>query len=236
MHSVLRSSIKRLSMNTSSSPAGSGQKGEAMLDDRGDMTKRAFDVLISGSLLVVLSPVMACVGLLVRLLLGRPVLFRQGRPGLAEEPFQMVKFRTMTDLRSPSGELLPDAARLTSFGSFLRRSSLDELPELVNVLRGEMSLVGPRPLLMRYTEHMTAEERTRYSVRPGVTGWAQVNGRNSTPWDERLAMDVWYVANRSLRLDLRILARTASRVLAGSGVHPDAEAVMQNLDDERRAE
>lgn len=196
--------------------------------------KRALDVAASGIALLATAPVTLVIAVLVRLKLGSPVLFRQQRPGLNEEPFGMIKFRTMRDLQDDSGQMLPDSERLTPFGSALRRTSLDELPELLNVLRGDMSLVGPRPLLLRYTPFMTDEERRRYSVRPGITGWAQINGRNTTPWDDRLAMDVWYVDNQSLRLDVRILLATVGRVLGRSDVHPDAEAIMRNLDDERR--
>lgn len=196
--------------------------------------KRAFDVGVSVLALVVTSPIALVLAAMIRIRLGSPVLFRQIRPGLNEEPFEMMKFRTMRDAVDRRGEPLPDSLRLTPLGTTLRRTSLDELPELLNVLRGEMSLVGPRPLLIRYTEYMSAEERRRYTVRPGITGWAQVNGRNMTPWDERLAMDLWYLDNRSFALDLRIIAKTVLRVISRADVRADAETVMQNLDDERR--
>ena len=197
--------------------------------------KLVLDVVFAGGGLLVLSGPLLLLGLLVRSRLGSPVLFKQMRPGLGGQPFTMYKFRTMTDERGPDGELLPDAMRLTPFGKFLRSTSLDELPELWNVLKGDMSLVGPRPLLMRYTEFFTPEEMQRLNVRPGITGWAQVNGRNAASWDERLAMDVWYVNNLSLALDLNILWRTLQKVVKRSDVVVDAESIMQNLDDERRS-
>ncbi|GIZ51611.1 sugar transferase [Noviherbaspirillum aridicola] len=196
--------------------------------------KRLFDVVAASLALLMLAPLLALLALLVRLDLGAPVLFRQQRPGRDGKPFTMVKFRSMTDARDERGRLLPDGERLTRFGVFLRRSSLDELPELFNVVRGEMSLVGPRPLLMRYTRYFTERERLRLAVRPGITGWAQINGRNETAWDVRLALDVWYVEHRSMRLDLAILLRTLALVLRRQGVVADAGSVMRNLDDERR--
>jgi lipopolysaccharide/colanic/teichoic acid biosynthesis glycosyltransferase len=182
------------------------------------VAKRSFDVVVAAALLVLLSPVIAVVALLVRLRMGSPVLFRQRRPGLRGRPFTMVKFRTMTDGRDARGALLPDDARLTSLGRFLRRTSLDELPELFNVLRGDMSLVGPRPLLMEYLPLYSAEQSRRHHVRPGITGWAQVNGRNALTWEEKFALDVWYVDHRSFRLDLDILRRSVALALAGRGV------------------
>ncbi len=196
--------------------------------------KRALEVVLSGFTGVALAVPMLIVAWAVRSRLGSPALFRQTRPGRDGKPFDMVKFRTMTDARDESGALLPDRERLTPFGAALRRSSLDELPTLWNVVRGEMSLVGPRPLLMRYTEFFSREERRRLLVRPGLTGWAQVNGRNSASWDERLAMDVWYVRNRGFRVDVKIVMQTIGRVLTRSGAVADPESVMQNLDDERR--
>lgn len=181
-----------------------------------------------------LAPLLLILALLVRVNLGAPVLFRQHRPGRHGVPFTLIKFRSMTDARDTEGRLLPDAARLTRFGIFLRRSSLDELPELFNVLRGDMSLVGPRPLLMRYTRYFTAREKLRLSVPPGITGWAQIHGRNEAGWTARLARDVWYVEHRSLRLDLYIMLRTVILVLRGTGVVADTSSVMRNLDDERR--
>lgn len=201
---------------------------------RSNPTKRSLDVLVSLTALLVSGVPLLVLAAVVRARLGSPVIFQQQRPGLAGRPFTMYKFRTMTDERGPDGELLPDGVRLTPFGRFLRSTSLDELPGLFNVLRGDMSLVGPRPLLTRYTPYFTEEERQRLNVRPGITGWAQVNGRNTASWDDRLAMDVWYVQNQSLTLDLKILWMTVQRVLGRSGVVVDAESIMQNLDDERR--
>ncbi len=165
----------------------------------------------------------------VRRKLGSPVLFTQVRPGLHGKPFRMVKFRTMTDERGPDGALLPDAQRLTPFGRFLRASSLDELPELWNVLRGEMSLVGPRPLLMEYLPLYTPEQARRHAVRPGITGWAQVNGRNAISWTDKFALDVWYVDHRSLWLDVQILWRTVRKVLVRDGISAAGEATMSKF-------
>ena len=181
--------------------------------------KRALDLAGSGVGLVVLAPVLAGLAILVRQRLGSPVLFRQVRPGLGGRPFEMVKFRTMTDARGPDGDLLPDAERLTSLGRFLRNTSLDELPELWNVLKGDMSLVGPRPLLMRYLDRYTPEQARRHDVRPGITGLAQVSGRNALSWEQKLHLDVEYVERQSLRLDLAILGRTLHKVLVREGVH-----------------
>ena len=168
--------------------------------------KRPLDLVLTLAAAPLLVPVGLGVALLVARKLGRPVLFKQVRPGLHGRPFTMLKFRTMTDARGPDGALLPDAERLTPFGRLLRSTSLDELPELLNVLRGQMSLVGPRPLLMQYLERYTPEQARRHDVRPGVTGWAQVNGRNATSWDERFRQDVWYVEHQGLLLDLKIIA------------------------------
>lgn len=183
-------------------------------------------MLVAGMALVLLCLPLLLLATLVRLRLGRPVLFRQVRPGLHGRPFMMVKFRTMTDARGPDGALLSDAQRLTPFGRFLRSTSLDELPELWNVLRGEMSLVGPRPLLMEYLPLYTPEQARRHDVRPGITGWAQVNGRNAVTWDERFRLDVWYVDHRSLWLDLRILWLTLRKVLARDGISAHGDATM----------
>jgi len=191
--------------------------------------KRAFDVTVSLILLIILSPVMAVAALLVRIKLGRPVLFRQVRPGLHEKPFVLYKFRTMADLRDESGNPLPDAERLTPFGRRLRQLSLDELPQLINVLKGDLSLVGPRPLLMEYLPLYTDEQRQRHLVRPGITGWAQVNGRNAVSWEERFAMDVWYVRNRSMLLDLKILALTFVRLLRPIGINQPGRATMDRF-------
>lgn len=182
------------------------------------MIKRLFDTLASTMALVMLSPVIAIVAILVVLFIGRPVIFVQLRPGLGARPFRMIKFRTMTDAVDESGALLPDSERLTRLGKFLRAASLDELPELWNVLRGEMSLVGPRPLLMDYLPLYTPEQARRHEVRPGVTGWAQVNGRNAISWDEKFAYDLWYVDNHNSWIDLRILALTGWRLIRPRGI------------------
>ena len=196
--------------------------------------KRCFDALAAALALAVLAlPLLVLAGL-VRCKLGSPVLFRQARPGRGGLPFELIKFRTMTDARDVAGVWLPDTERLTAFGRFLRATSLDELPELWNVLRGDMSLVGPRPLLTRYLPYYTPVEQKRHLVRPGLTGWAQIQGRNTLSWNERLALDVWYVENRSMMLDLRILLLTVSSVLRRDGVAANpAHAGMQDLDVER---
>jgi lipopolysaccharide/colanic/teichoic acid biosynthesis glycosyltransferase len=191
--------------------------------------KRLFDLLAAllASLLLAL-PLLA-LAWLIRRKLGSPVLFCQVRPGLHGRPFTMVKFRTMTDERGPDGALLPDAQRLTPFGRFLRASSLDELPELWNVLKGDMSLVGPRPLLMEYLPLYTPEQARRHEVRPGITGWAQVNGRNAISWADKFALDVWYVDHRTLWLDVQILWRTVRKVLVRDGISAAGEATMQKF-------
>ncbi len=188
--------------------------------------KRVFDLVIAGAILLLFSPIIATVALLVRVKLGRPVSFRQERPGLNGKPFTMIKFRTMLDSRNKAGELLPDGERLTGFGKFLRSTSLDELPELWNVLRGDMSLVGPRPLLLQYLPLYTTEQARRHDVRPGLTGWAQVNGRNALSWKERFELDVWYVDHRTLALDLQILFLTIRKVLFREGISAEGEATM----------
>ncbi len=175
--------------------------------------KRLYDFSLAAACLIVLSPVMLLVAVLVLVLLGRPVLFRQTRPWLNGQLFKMYKFRTMSDRRGNDGNLLPDEQRLGRFGRLLRSSSLDELPELFNVLRGEMSLVGPRPLLVEYLPLYTLEQARRHEVRPGITGWAQVNGRNTISWEEKFELDVWYVDNHSLALDLKILWMTVVKVI-----------------------
>ena len=194
---------------------------------RDDALKRAIDLIGASVALVVLSPLLAAVAAAVRLRMGSPVLFRQERPGRGGEPFLMTKFRTMTDRRGPDGALLADADRLTGFGRLLRRTSIDELPELLNVVRGDMSLVGPRPLLMEYLPLYSAEQARRHEVRPGITGWAQVNGRNAVTWDEKFALDVWYVDHRSTRLDLQILGKTITEVFGGEGVSAPGHATME---------
>ncbi len=188
------------------------------------MLKRAFDIVFSAGWLIGFSPLLLVVAILVRLKLGSPVLFIQERPGLRAKPFRMVKFRTMTDERGPDGELLPDEQRLTPFGKFLRSTTLDEFPEMWNVLTGEMSVVGPRPLLMRYLPRYSPFQARRMELKPGVTGWAQVNGRNSLTWEEKFALDVWYIDHRSFWLDMRIVVMTFFKVLARSGAERDKNA------------
>lgn len=188
--------------------------------------KRIFDVLVAALALVLLALPLAILIVLVRRRLGSPVFFRQVRPGRNGKPFMMIKFRTMTDARDEQGALLPDGERLTAFGRFLRSSSLDELPELWNVLKGEMSLVGPRPLLMAYLPLYSAQQARRHEVRPGITGWAQVNGRNALSWDEKFRLDVWYVDHRSLWLDIKILWLTVRKVLIRDGISAAGEATM----------
>lgn len=189
--------------------------------------KRCFDILVSAAGVILLSPVLAILAVLVRFSLGSPVLFRQVRPGLHGRPFTMVKFRTMRDAIDAHGRALPDAERLTRFGSFLRSTSLDELPELWNVLKGDMSLVGPRPLLMEYLPLYSPEQARRHEVRPGITGWAQVNGRNALSWDEKFVMDVWYVDHQSFWLDMRILLMTVISVFRRDGISQPGHATME---------
>ena len=185
------------------------------------MLKRAFDIVFSAGWLIVFSPLLLVVAILVRLKLGSPVLFIQERPGLRAKPFRMIKFRTMTDELGPDGEPLPDEQRLTPFGRFLRATSLDEFPEMWNVFIGDMSVVGPRPLLMRYVPRYSPFQARRMEVKPGVTGWAQVNGRNLLSWEEKFALDVWYVDHRSFWLDMKIVVRTFFKVLSRSGAERD---------------
>ena len=190
------------------------------------MLKRCFDLCVALVLLCATLPVMAGAAVLIRSRLGSPVLFRQRRPGLHAQPFTLYKFRTMSDRRDGDGALLADAQRLAALGTVLRRFSLDELPQLFNVLKGDMSLVGPRPLLMEYLPLYTPEQARRHAVRPGVTGWAQVNGRNAIDWEERFRLDVWYVDHRSFRLDLKILWLTLLRVLRADGISEPGAATM----------
>jgi len=193
------------------------------------MLKRAFDIVFSAGWLIGFSPLLLVVAILVRLKLGSPVLFVQERPGLLGRPFRMVKFRTMTDERDAAGELLPDEQRLTSFGKFLRSSTLDEFPEMWNVLTGEMSVVGPRPLLMRYVPRYSPFQARRMELKPGVTGWAQVNGRNSLSWEEKFALDVWYVDHRTFWLDMRIVVMTFFKVFARSGINAGEGKTMEEF-------
>ena len=188
--------------------------------------KRLFDILIALSVMVLLGPVIIVLVFLVRIKLASPVLFRQTRPGQDGEPFEMIKFRTMTDARDSEGNLLPDDQRMNRFGKFLRASSLDELPELWNVLKGDMSLVGPRPLLMEYLPLYNDRQRRRHEVRPGITGWAQVNGRNALSWEEKFKLDVWYVDHQSIWLDAKIIAMTIWAVLTRRGISADGHATM----------
>ena len=191
--------------------------------------KRLLDLALTSTALICLSPVLAAVAVLVRLKLGSPILFRQQRPGLRARPFMMMKFRTMTDARDASGELLPDAERLPPFGQFLRSTSLDELPELINVLKGEMSLVGPRPLLMRYLDRYTPEQMNRHEVPPGITGWAQVNGRNAISWEKKFELDVWYVEHCSFWLDIKVLWMTVLKVVKRADINQQGQATQSEF-------
>ena len=193
------------------------------------MLKRAFDIVFSAGWLIGFAPLLLVVAILVRLRLGSPVLFIQERPGLRAKPFRMVKFRTMTDARGPDGALLPDEQRLTAFGRFLRSTTLDEFPEMWNVLLGDMSVVGPRPLLMRYVPRYDAFQARRMEVKPGVTGWAQVNGRNSLTWEEKFALDVWYVDHRTFWLDMKIVVMTFFKVFARTGINSEKAATMEEF-------
>jgi len=191
--------------------------------------KRLLDLIIVIPALIFLLPLALGVALLVRWKLGAPVLFSQRRPGLGGRPFQIIKFRTMTDARDAQGILLPDAQRLTRFGRLLRSTSLDELPELLNVLKGEMSLVGPRPLLMQYLDRYSPEQMRRHEAPPGITGWAQVNGRNAISWEEKFAYDIWYVDNFSLALDLKILFQTVWEVLKREGISQPGHVTIEEF-------
>ncbi|MDY0093673.1 MAG: sugar transferase [Candidatus Vecturithrix sp.] len=191
--------------------------------------KRFFDFIVSAAAVVGLSPVLLILATVVRWTLGAPVLFRQQRPGLRGRPFMLLKFRTMTNARGHDGALLPDAARLTRFGRFLRATSLDELPELLNVLKGDMSLVGPRPLLMKYLERYSPKQARRHEVRPGITGWAQVNGRNAITWEEKFKLDVWYVDNQSFWLDIKIVFLTILKIFKREGINQAGQATMEEF-------
>ena len=191
------------------------------------LRKRIFDLIVSVPGLVLLSPVILLTALLVRIFLGTPILFRQRRPGYKGQPFSIYKFHTMSDTRDKQGNLLPDEMRLTRFGRFLRSTSLDELPELFNILRGEMSLVGPRPLLMEYLPLYSPEQRRRHDVHPGLTGWAQVNGRNAITWEDKFKLDVWYVEHWSLWLDIKILFMSLWKVIRREGISQEGKATME---------
>jgi sugar transferase EpsL len=189
--------------------------------------KRVFDLCVAILLLIVSSPLMLFTAILVKKKLGTPVIFKQKRPGLNEVPFYLYKFRTMTDQRDSTGRLLPDSVRLTPVGLFIRRYSLDELPQLINVMKGDLSLVGPRPLLMEYLPLYNDEQAKRHLVRPGITGWAQVNGRNAITWEEKFELDVWYVKHQSLLLDLKILCLTLIKVIRSEGINQPGNVTMQ---------
>lgn len=188
--------------------------------------KRLFDFLVALFALLILLPVITVVSIIIRLKLGSPILFTQDRPGLNGKIFEMMKFRTMLDGKDKQGNLLPDCERMTSLGKFLRSTSLDELPGLFNVLKGDMSLVGPRPLLSQYLPLYTSEQARRHNVRPGITGWAQVNGRNAISWEQKFKLDLWYVDNQSLLLDFKILLLTVKKVFVREGISADGEATM----------
>lgn len=200
-----------------------------MRADLYDISKRLFDLVFSLVLAILLLPLLAPLAVLVYLNLGSPVLFRQQRPGLLGKPFTFYKFRTMNNRTDENGRLLPDEDRLTGFGSFLRGTSLDELPQLFNVIRGDMSLVGPRPLLMEYLDLYTDEQARRHEARPGITGWAQVNGRNAITWEEKFRLDLWYVDNRSFLLDLRIILLTVVRIIRKEGINQAGMATAEKF-------
>ena len=219
----LAMAVRRLQNAKNADPGGA--EGQDM--------KRFVDILIASTVLIAAAPVMLITAILVRWRLGSPVLFRQVRPGLGSKSFELVKFRTMRDARDSSGKLLGDHERLTTFGKALRATSLDELPQLFNVLKGDMSLVGPRPLLMEYLPHYSPEQARRHEVRPGITGWAQINGRNAISWEDKFRLDVWYVDNRGFWLDLKIMALTAMRIIRRNGVNAAANVTMPRFDEEK---
>ena len=191
--------------------------------------KRFFDILLSVITLVVLSPVILIVAILVRVKLGSPILFKQARPGKDEKIFNLYKFRTMSDKKDKNGELLPDSARLTKFGKFIRSTSLDELPSLLNIIKGDMSIVGPRPLLIEYLSLYNDEQKQRHLVKPGLTGWAQVNGRNASTWEQRFANDIYYISSISLLLDVKIVLKTFVKVFKRSGISASGQATMEKF-------
>ncbi|MCJ8009125.1 sugar transferase [Lederbergia wuyishanensis] len=191
--------------------------------------KRLLDFLCSVCMLITFFPLIICIGLLVKMKLGSPIFFKQQRPGLNGKPFYLYKFRTMTDEMDEDGKLKPDVIRLTSFGKFLRKYSLDELPQLINVLKGELSLVGPRPLLMEYLSLYTEEQAKRHLVKPGITGWAQINGRNTISWEKKFELDLWYVNNQTFLLDIKILFLTIKKVLSSEGINQSEQVTMEGF-------
>jgi sugar transferase EpsL len=192
--------------------------------------KRLFDLLLSCFSLLIFSPLILLVALLIRVMLGSPIIFKQQRPGQNGELFELYKFRTMTDKRNQNGELLPDHIRLSSFGKLLRKLSLDEFPQLINVIKGDMSLIGPRPLLPEYLSLYSEEQAKRHLVKPGITGWAQVNGRNAITWEEKFKLDVWYVENQSFILDMKILLLTIKKVITSDGISNDNHVTMPDFE------
>ncbi|MEH7112588.1 sugar transferase [Neobacillus niacini] len=192
--------------------------------------KRLFDLLLSCFFLLIFSPLILSVALLIRMKIGSPIIFKQQRPGLKGELFELYKFRTMTDKRNQNGELLPDHIRLTSFGKLLRKLSLDEFPQLINVIKGDMSLIGPRPLLPEYLSLYSEEQTKRHLVKPGITGWAQVNGRNAITWEEKFKLDVWYVENQSFILDIKILLLTIKKVISSDGISNHNHVTMPDFE------
>jgi len=191
--------------------------------------KRLFDIISSMAGLILISPLLAILAVLVRIKLGSPVLFCQQRPGLGGKAFVIYKFRTMTDQREASGNLLPDKQRLPAFGRFLRSTSFDELPELLNVLKGDMSIVGPRPLMMKYLDRYSPQQARRHEVKPGITGWAQINGRNTISWEDKFKLDVWYVDNRTFWLDMKIILKSIWMVIAKEGITQQGRATMDEF-------
>jgi sugar transferase EpsL len=218
--------LKSIAANRSEGP---GSRGRSVTASASMKWKRAFDLLVSSIGLVVFSPLLVAVAICILASMGRPIVFRQVRPGLRGEPFTLYKFRTMSEARDESGNLLANDSRLTALGMFLRSSSLDELPELWNVLTGDMSMVGPRPLLMEYLELYTPEQMRRHDLRPGITGWAQVNGRNTASWEDRFLMDVWYVDNCTLWLDMKILVMTIWKVLMRKGISQPGKSTIDRF-------
>ncbi len=195
--------------------------------------KRLFDLTVAVPSVIVVTPLLVLIGILVRLKIGSPILFKQARPGLRGKPFVIYKFRTMTDKRDKEGNLLPDGERLILLGRFLRKTSMDELPELFNVIKGDVSIVGPRPLLMQYLDRYTPEQARRQEVKPGITGLAQVNGRNAISWEDKFKLDVWYVDNQSFWLDCRIILMTVVKVIKQEGISADGEVTMQEFNPQK---